>query len=98
MPPSPSPSRPHSVDLLLCGHHYRVSRAKLEASGAVVKELPGHTADVAAALFQEVSEPAAEAVGDPPAEDLGPRRRDRAPLRPLPSPRRSLTRLDNNIR
>ena len=51
----PSPSRPHPVDLLLCGHHYRVSRAKLETSGAGIEEFPGHAADVAAALFQQAS-------------------------------------------
>jgi hypothetical protein len=32
----PTPARPHPVDLLLCGHHYRVSRAALAAAGAVV--------------------------------------------------------------
>jgi hypothetical protein len=53
----PSPVRPHSVDLLLCGHHYRVSRAQLEAAGATTEELPGHAADVAAALFQEFKPP-----------------------------------------
>ena len=61
----PSPSRPHSVDLLLCGHHYRVSRAKLEASGAVIEELPGHAADVAAALFQQASTPVTATVERP---------------------------------
>lgn len=29
-------SRPHPVDLWLCGHHYRASREALEASGARV--------------------------------------------------------------
>src|SRR5579875_3961000 len=28
--------RPHPVDLLLCGHHYRISRAALRAIGADV--------------------------------------------------------------
>ena len=32
----PAPGRPHSVDLLLCGHHYRTSRAALAAAGAVI--------------------------------------------------------------
>ena len=32
----PAPARPHSVDLLLCGHHYRTSRAALTAAGAVI--------------------------------------------------------------
>lgn len=61
----PSPSRPHSVDLLLCGHHYRVSQAKLEAAGTVAEELPGHAADVAAALFQEFKPPVAAADASP---------------------------------
>ena len=32
----PAAARPHSVDLLLCGHHYRTSRAALTAAGAVI--------------------------------------------------------------
>jgi hypothetical protein len=32
----PAPGRPHPVDLLLCGHHFRVNRAALTASGAAV--------------------------------------------------------------
>ena len=32
----PTASRPHSVDLLLCGHHFRVSQASLQAAGADV--------------------------------------------------------------
>jgi hypothetical protein len=32
----PAPARPHSVDLLLCGHHYRACRAGLTAAHAVV--------------------------------------------------------------
>jgi len=32
----PASSRPHSVDLLLCGHHYRMSCAALAAAGAVI--------------------------------------------------------------
>jgi hypothetical protein len=32
------PARPHSVDLLLCGHHYRTSCAALAAVGAVVMD------------------------------------------------------------
>jgi hypothetical protein len=53
------------VDLLLCGHHYRVSQAKLEAAGTVAEELPGHAADVAAALFQEFKPPVAAADASP---------------------------------
>ena len=32
----PASARPHSVDLLLCGHHYRASCAALAAAGAVI--------------------------------------------------------------
>ena len=32
----PAPARRHSVDLLLCGHHYRASCAALAAVGAVI--------------------------------------------------------------
>ena len=34
----PAPARPHSVDLLLCGHHYRTSCAALAAAGAVIMD------------------------------------------------------------
>jgi hypothetical protein len=33
-----APARPHSVDLLLCGHHYRASAAALAAAGAVIMD------------------------------------------------------------
>lgn len=32
----PTAKRPHTVDLLLCGHHYRLCRDGLAAAGAVV--------------------------------------------------------------
>ncbi len=32
----PGPGRDHATDLLLCGHHYRASRAALGAAGATV--------------------------------------------------------------
>lgn len=32
-------ARPHRTELLLCGHHYRVSRQALAAAGATVTEL-----------------------------------------------------------
>jgi len=32
----PVPGRPHPVDLLLCGHHFRVSQAALTTAGAAV--------------------------------------------------------------
>ena len=40
-----TPDRPHETELLLCGHHYRVSRASLVAAPAQVEELPGVGAD-----------------------------------------------------
>jgi hypothetical protein len=40
--------RPGETDLLLCGHHYRVSRDALARAHAVVFELPGTAADTAA--------------------------------------------------
>ena len=36
-----APGRPRPVDLLLCGHHYRVSRAALLAAGAAVYDEDG---------------------------------------------------------
>lgn len=44
----PRPSRPHATELLLCAHHYRVSRAALAAAKAVVRELPDTPEDIAA--------------------------------------------------
>jgi len=37
----PTASRPHPVDLLLCGHHFRVSQASLQAAGATVYDRSG---------------------------------------------------------
>jgi len=37
----PAPGRPQPVDLLLCGHHFRVSRAALTAAGAAVYDDTG---------------------------------------------------------
>jgi hypothetical protein len=37
----PAEGRPHQTELLLCGHHYRVSRAALAAAHARVEELGG---------------------------------------------------------
>ena len=42
----PSPSRQHRTELLLCGHHYRVSRQALAAAKAVARERPGTPPDV----------------------------------------------------
>jgi hypothetical protein len=44
------PARPRPTDLLLCGHHYRVSRQALAAASAVVRGLPGMPSDIAAWL------------------------------------------------
>lgn len=43
----PAQGRPGETDLLLCGHHYLVSRRALAAVGAIVRELPGMSPDVA---------------------------------------------------
>ena len=37
----PAAGRPHPVDLLLCGHHFRVSQSSLQAAGAVVYDKAG---------------------------------------------------------
>jgi len=37
----PIASRAHPVDLLLCGHHFRVSQASLQAAGATVYDRSG---------------------------------------------------------
>ena len=37
----PTKDRPHTTDLLLCGHHYRVSRQALDAADAKVTDLDG---------------------------------------------------------
>jgi hypothetical protein len=44
----PTPARPHETDLMLCGHHFRASRAALAAAHAMVRSLPGTSPDVAA--------------------------------------------------
>jgi hypothetical protein len=49
----PGPGRPHTTELLLCGHHYRVSRAALAAAKAIVRELPGTPGDIAAWIGAE---------------------------------------------
>ncbi len=56
----PTSERRHSVDLLLCGHHYRVSRRALEAAGARVENLPGKAAAAEAALLETVRRDHAE--------------------------------------
>ena len=49
----PTAERRHSVDLLLCGHHYRVCRRALAAAGASIATLSG-SEDVAAAALLDV--------------------------------------------
>ena len=45
-----APGRPYRVDLLLCGHHFRVSQWTLAASGAVARILPDRRAAEASRL------------------------------------------------
>jgi hypothetical protein len=59
-----APARPHSVDLLLCGHHYRTSGAALAAAGAVIMDDRRSGGTIAAE-----HEP-----GDPVPSDATPRR------------------------
>jgi hypothetical protein len=42
----PGPARRHTTELLLCGHHYLVSKAALKSAGAIIRELPGTPLDV----------------------------------------------------
>jgi len=49
----PAAGRPHSVDLLLCGHHYRVSRKALAKASAFVLYLPGKADAAEAALLED---------------------------------------------
>jgi len=49
----PTPQRAYPVDLLLCGHHYRVCRQALIAAGASIYDMPGK-ADAAAAALLDV--------------------------------------------
>jgi hypothetical protein len=50
----PTPARPHQTDLLLCGHHYRVSRHAPAAAHATVCELPTPGGGAAAALLPDL--------------------------------------------
>jgi hypothetical protein len=52
----PGPSRPHTTELLLCGHHYRVSRVALAAAKAVVHALPETPGDIATWIRLEQAE------------------------------------------
>jgi hypothetical protein len=60
-----TPERPHPADLLLCGHHYRVSRQALIAAGARIFNLPGRADAAAAALLDPARSP--EDAGRPDA-------------------------------
>ena len=46
-----SVTRPRPVDLLLCGHHYRVSQKAITAAHGTVQVLPERSADAAVALL-----------------------------------------------
>ena len=37
----PTSDRPHPVELLMCGHHFRLSQWTLAATGAVAQVIPG---------------------------------------------------------
>jgi hypothetical protein len=54
----PTLARPHPTDLLLCGHHYRVSRQRLAALNATVQKLPAVFGDAVALFEDEPSSPA----------------------------------------
>jgi hypothetical protein len=49
----PTATRPHETELLLCGHHYRVSRQALAAAHAAVLELPWTPRDTAAWIHDD---------------------------------------------
>ena len=53
----PTAARPHRTELLLCGHHYRVSRQALAAADATVTELPGIAGSPLATLVSDLHEP-----------------------------------------
>lgn len=59
----PTAGRPHSVDLLLCGHHYRVSRRALDAAGVLVLSLPGKADAAEAALLEGGHQQHAKVIG-----------------------------------
>jgi hypothetical protein len=54
----PTPGRPHSADLLLCGHHYRLSRAALAAAGAVALDQSGAVVQSASMSIELAAVPA----------------------------------------
>ena len=50
-------ARPHRTELLLCGHHYRVSRSALAAANATVTELLGPAGSRPDALLTDLPSP-----------------------------------------
>ena len=56
----PTAERQHSIDLLLCGHHYRVSRQALMALRAHIENLPGKADAASAALLETAHRDPAE--------------------------------------
>ena len=54
----PAPGRPRETELLLCGHHYRVSQAALAAAAARVEELPVSRGDAGAWFHGDQDRPA----------------------------------------
>ena len=66
----PAAGRPHSVDLLLCGHHYRVSRKALAKAGAFMLCLPGKADAAEAALLEDDHRHRAEVTCPPDSAGL----------------------------
>jgi len=58
----PTADRPHETDLLLCGHHYRVSRKVLAKAHASVIRLPGPAGTEQAALIPDLPAPRMPAI------------------------------------
>jgi hypothetical protein len=50
-------ARPHPTELLLCGHHYRVSCQALAAASAAVTELVGPGGQLPEALLPDLVRP-----------------------------------------
>ena len=67
----PTAGRPHAVDLLLCGHHYRVSRPALVAAGARIECLPGKADAAEAALLGDAHRDHAGVTADQVADVAG---------------------------
>jgi hypothetical protein len=58
----PTAARPNETELLLCGHHYRVSRTALTAAHATVSGLSGSFDDADAWFHDEPGHPAQASV------------------------------------